>query len=129
MRILKGWTNEEQKELEEAKDNAFNSAIELIRGIFEDGDHCKALTGKYIDQDTDEDNQLAKDIVDFYIGTAKFPKELYVVHDKVTDRYVCFNTLEETFCWSQLRIPETNTKEEWLTINPAYEPMLEMVED
>lgn len=29
----------------------------------------------------------------------------------------------------QLQIPEIKVKDEWLAINPAYEPMLEKVED
>lgn len=29
----------------------------------------------------------------------------------------------------QLQIPEKKTKDEWLAINPAYEPMLERAED
>lgn len=32
VRILKGWTKDERKELEEAKDNNFDNAIDLIRG-------------------------------------------------------------------------------------------------
>ena len=69
------------------------------------------------------------DVNNVVMGTAIFPKKKYVVHDKFTDRYVCFNTLTESFCWSTLRIPETKTKDEWLAINPAYESMLESVED
>lgn len=71
------------------------------------------------------------DINNVVMGTAIFPEKKYVVHDKVTDRYIYFNTLAETFCWSQLqsRMPEIKTKDEWLEINPAYEPRLERVED
>jgi len=31
--------------------------------------------------------------------------------------------------WLEAGLPEKRTKEEWLAINPAYEPMLERVED
>lgn len=77
MRILEGWTKEERKELEEAKDNDFFSAIPLISGIVDHDDDCISLTGKYMDETTDEDNQLARDIADFYAGAAKFPEQMY----------------------------------------------------
>ncbi|CAJ2232158.1 DUF1642 domain-containing protein [Companilactobacillus paralimentarius] len=80
VRILKGYSENEQKELEEAKDSNFSSAIALIQGISDvDGD-CYALSEKYYHEDTNEDNQLARDIADFYTGKAKFaePKKYYV---------------------------------------------------
>ena len=123
MRILKGWPENERKELEEAKDNGFN-AIGLINGIINSENDCIFLAGRYEDESSDEDNLLARDIADYYAGVAKFPEKKYVVHDKVTGQYICFNRLTESFCWSQLWIPEKNTKEEWLEINPAYESML-----
>ena len=129
VRILHGWTKDERKELEEAKDNGFLSVIALICSIKRDDDNCHALYEKYYREDTNGNNQMAKDIIDFYCGNAKFPEQKYVVHDKVTDRYVRFNTLEETFCWSQLERTEIKTKKEWLAINPAYEAMLEKVEN
>ena len=73
MRILKGWTDEERKELEEAKDGGFNNAIVLINGIADDDDSCTSLTIKYMTESPDEDNQLARDIADYYNGEAKFP--------------------------------------------------------
>ena len=77
VRILKDWTKDEQKELEEAKDNGFSSAMTLIHGIG-DGD-CRALSEKYYHEDTNDNNQMAKDIVDFYTGKAKFPEQKYYV--------------------------------------------------
>lgn len=78
MRILKGYSKDERKELEEAKYNGFLSAIGLIHGIGEDDD-CTSLTEKYINGSPDEDNQLAKDIADFYCGKAKFAEQKYYV--------------------------------------------------
>ncbi|HIY92369.1 MAG TPA: hypothetical protein H9820_05425 [Candidatus Companilactobacillus pullicola] len=79
MRILKGYSKRERKELEEAKDNNFDNAIDLIRGIAIDDDDCTSLNNKYMNECSEEDNQLAKDIVDFYCGNAKFPEQKYVL--------------------------------------------------
>ena len=79
MRILNGWTKDERKELEEAKDNGFLSAMGLINDIGDDYDYCHSLTRKYIREDTNDNNQMAKDIVDFYCGNAKFPEQKYVL--------------------------------------------------
>jgi len=80
MRILKGWTDEERKELEEAKDNDSSSAMGLINDIGDDYDYCQSLTRKYIREDINDNNQMAKDIIDFYCDKAKFaePKKYYV---------------------------------------------------
>jgi len=79
MRILKGWTKEERKELEEAKDNDSSSAMGLINDIGGDYDYCQSLTRKYIREDINDNNQMAKDIVDFYCGNAKFSEQKYYV--------------------------------------------------
>ena len=129
MRILKGYSKRERKELEEAKDNNFDNAIDLIRGIAIDDDDCTSLNNKYMNECSEEDNQMAKDIIDFYTGNAKFAEKKYVVHD-TTDHYIYYDELLDNLRWSQpLRMPEKKTKDEWLAINPAYEPMLEEVED
>lgn len=80
MRILEGWTDKERKELEEAKGNNFNSAIDLISGIVDNDEECISLAGKYMDEGSDEDNQMAKDIADYYADVAKFPNKKYYVH-------------------------------------------------
>ena len=136
MRILKGWPENERKELEEAKDNGFDSAMYLINRIVDYADDCTSLTKKYINGSSDENNQLARDIADYYAGVAKFPEQKYVVHDKVTGQYIYYNVTGWSLCWGRfdvtipdLGIPETKTKEEWLAINLAYEPMLERAED
>jgi hypothetical protein len=89
------------------------------------------LGAKYIAIGYKDESDFIADINNAVKGTAIFPDKKYVVHDSVTDRYVCFNALAETFCWSsvQSRIPEMKTKKEWLKINPAYETMLEKVGD
>lgn len=76
MRILKGWTKKERKELEEAKDNGFLSTMTLIYGIGDDDDDCHALSEKYYREDPNENEQMAKDIIDFYCGNAKFSEQI-----------------------------------------------------
>ena len=90
-----------------------------------------SLWRKYRTMEYEDEFDFVADINNAVKGTAIFPDKKYVVHDSVTDRYVCFNALAETFCWSsvQSRIPEMKTKKEWLKINPAYEAMLEKVGD
>ncbi|GAB5055899.1 hypothetical protein COSHB9_02860 [Companilactobacillus alimentarius] len=79
VRILKGYSKTERKELEDAKYNGFNNAIYLINGIADDDDDCTSLTEKYINGSPDEDNQLARDIADYYDGKAKFADQKYYV--------------------------------------------------
>ena len=132
VRILHGWTKDERKELEEAKDNGFLSVIALFCSIKRDDNNCHALYEKYYREDTNGNNLMAKDIIDFYCGNAKFPEQKYVVHDKVTDQYIYCNVLAKgKLHWWELgaETAERKTKEEWLKINPAYEAMLERVED
>jgi len=87
MRILKGWPENERKELEEAKDNGFSNAICLINGIIGYDNDCIFLAGRYADGSYDEDNLLARDIADYYVGVAKFPepKKYYVKLIKNSD--------------------------------------------
>ena len=80
MRILKGYSKEERKELEEAKDNGFLSVITLFCSIHRgDDDDCRALYEKYYCENTNKNNQMAKDIIDFYCGNAKFTEQNYVL--------------------------------------------------
>ena len=129
VRILKGYSKEEQRELEEAKDNGFNSAFDVIYGIIKSEGDLGFIVKKYDEDSSSDNDQLAKDIVDYYAGVAKFAEQKYVVHD-TTDHYIYYDELLDNLRWSQpLRMPEKKTKDEWLAINPAYEPMLERVED
>ncbi|KRK80107.1 DUF1642 domain-containing protein [Companilactobacillus nodensis] len=102
MRILKGWTKKERKELEKAKDGGFFSAMSLIDDIVDGG--CHALSGKYYSEDTNDSNQMAKDIVDFYCDRAKFPEQMYkvtlpdgsyLVKDKFEDNRWMFKYIDQ----------------------------------
>ena len=89
------------------------------------------LRRKYKILDIHKEFDFMADINNAVMGTAIFPEEKYVVHDKVTDQYIYYNVTEWRLGWGQLEkeIPDIKTKEEWLKINPAYEPMLEKVEN
>lgn len=79
MRILKGWTREERKELEEADDSGYNSAFDVIYGIIKLEGDLAFIIKKYDEGSSLDNDQLAKDIVDFYCGRAKFPEQKYVL--------------------------------------------------
>ena len=127
------YTADELKELKELG-QTYDSAMNAVWGVV-GAEYSSSPVGdlqkKYRMLDNHKDFDFMADINNAVMGTAVFPEKKYVVHDKVTDRYVCFNALAETFCWSpvQSRIPEMKTKKEWLKINPAYETMLEKVGD
>jgi len=134
MRILKGWPENERKELEEAKDNGFNDAICLINGIVGNENDCIFLTGRYEDESSDEDNLLARDIADYYCGNAKFPEQKYYVHLIKGDEYSYLNItsdggaeLDNKFAFDGWR--NKFTREEIISMNPQLVPFMEEVED
>lgn len=126
VRILKGYSKTERKELEDAKYNGFNNAIYLINGIADDDDDCTSLTEKYINGSPDEDNQLARDIADYYAGAAKFAEQKYYVQlIKNNDgsylnrnRLDAFLTLDG--CHSPLNYQTEFTEQEIKDIDPRY---------
>lgn len=134
VRILKGYSKDEQKELEDAKYNGFNNAIYLINGIADDDDDCTSLTEKYINGSPDEDNQLARDIADYYAGVAKFSDKKYYVHFIKSDRnsYLNITPVGGLVLGSHL---EDNgwknkfTHEEIISMNPQLLLFEEEVED
>lgn len=125
------YTADELKELKRFNTD-YHSPMNAIKQIVKKGvvgDQLGHLRAKYFAIGHEDEFDFMADINNVIMGTAVFPEEKYVVHDKATDQYVRFNTLEGTFYWSQLEKTEIKTKEEWLAINPAYEAMLEKVED
>lgn len=127
MRILKGWPENERKELEEAKDNGFNDAIGLINGIISSENDCIFLAGRYEDESSDEDNQLARDIADYYAGVAKFPepKKYYVQLIRNNDDSYLNRDLLSGFCMTSGCQPDEIfqtkfTEQEIKDIDPRY---------
>ena len=127
------YTADELKELKELRRH-YDSPMDAIRQIVLvtiGDDLCRNLREKYFATRPADEFDLMTDINNVVMGTAIFPEEKYVVHDKVTDHYIYYNVTEWRLGWGQLEkeIPDIKTKDEWLAINPAYEPMLEKVED
>ena len=134
MRILKGYSKVEQRELEEAKDNGFLSVIPLFCSIKYDDDDCRALYKKYYREDTNGNNQMARDIVDFYCGNAKFPEQKYYVHLIKGDRFSYLNitsngeakldSKSDSWSWKT-----KFTRDEVVAIDPRLVPFMEEVEN
>ena len=127
------YTADELKELKELGKNT-NSPINAtgrIAGIDNNSDKFKNLQLKYVDMDYKDEFDFMADVNNVIMGTAIFPEKKYVVHDKVTDQYIYYSVKRIGLFWGQPNsdIAEIHTKEEWLKINPAYEAMLEKVED
>ena len=134
VRILYGWTKDERKELEEAKDNGFLSVITLFCSIKRDDDNCHALYQKYYREDTNGNNQMAKDIIDFYSGDAKFPEQKYYVHLIKGNRFSYLNITSngETKLDSKSDSWTWKTKfarDEVVAIDPRLVMFMEEVED
>lgn len=134
MRILKGWTENERKELEEAKDNGFNAAICLINRIVGYDNDCIFLARRYEDESFDEDNLLARDIADYYAGVAKFPEQKYYVHFIKSDEssYLNIDFDESLLIGNNSELMGLKTKftrEEVVAINPKFVPFMEEAED
>lgn len=79
MRILKGYSKAEQKELEYARKNM--SCNDFLHNItyFPAPIECDSIKDKYDEADTDERISIIRDILDFYTGKAKFPEQKYYV--------------------------------------------------
>lgn len=92
----------------------------------------KKLHAKYTTIKHEDEFNFMADINNVVMGTAIFSENKYVVHDKVTDQYIYYSFPWKGLHWGSFQLgtgAEKKTKEEWLEINPAYEPMLERVED
>ena len=79
VRILKGYSKDEQKELECAKKHI--DCNDLLHNItyFPAPIECDSIKDKYDEADTDKRISIIKDILDFYTDNAKFPEQKYYV--------------------------------------------------
>ena len=125
----------ELKELGQTYDSAMNAVWGVVGAAYSSGP-VGDLQKKYRILDNHKDFDFMADINNVVMGTAIFPEKKYVVHDKVTDQYIYYNATEWSLRWGRfdvaipdIGIPDEKTKDEWLAISPAYEPMLESVED
>ena len=134
VRILKGYSKAEQKELEEAKDNGFGSAFDVIYGIIKSEGDLAFIVKKYDEGSSSDNDQLAKDIVDYYAGVAKFPEQKYYLHLIEGDEYSYLNINSEggaelgtKFGFGHWKTKFTH--EEIIAINPQFLLFEEEVED
>ena len=90
----------------------------------------KKLHAKYTTIEHEDEFNFMADINNVVMGTAIFPNKLYIVHDTNTNSVIYHDDINNKLIWAPLCFyrPVKNTKEEWLSINPAYEPMLEKVD-
>ena len=91
VRILKGYSKAEQKELEYTKNNM--SCNNLLHNItyFPANVGCNPIKDKYDNADTDERISIIRDILDFYTDKAKFADQKYYVHLIKGDEYSYLN--------------------------------------
>ena len=79
VRILKGYSENEQKELEYTKGNmSINDFLHNIT-YFPAYVECDSIKDKYDKADKDEQITIIKDILDFYTDKAKFKEQKYYV--------------------------------------------------
>lgn len=125
------YTADELKELKRFSTD-YHSPMNAIKQIVKEGvvgDQLGHLREKYLAMEYEDEFNFMADINNVVMGTAIFPENKYVVRD-TTNHYIYYDELLDNLRWSQpLRMPEKKTKDEWLAINPAYEPMLEEVEN
>ena len=134
MRILEGWTDEERKELERASNGGYKDAFSVIRGVLSEDSELFYIGLEYDDETHLDNNQLVKDIADFYCGNAKFAEQKYYVHfikgDESSYLNIDFGERPVVGNNSELMGLKTKfTREEVVAINPRYVPFMEEVED
>ena len=121
------YTVDELKELKSLKYAPFHSTL-LVAEITASDGQFKDLHQKWLEIPAVDELKFMTDIYNTSWDRVDWPKEkLYVVHDNVTDQYIK-KTINGVFVWTNVLAPCVNTKSEWLAINPAYEAMLEEVE-
>jgi len=135
MRILKGYSKDQQKKLEYTKGNmSINDLLHSITDLPAYAE-CGSIKYKYNEADTDERISIIRDILDFYCGNAKFaePKKYYVhlIKDNECsylsmswDGVVELDSKFESGGW-QTKF----TREGVVAINPNLVPFMEEVED
>ena len=125
------YTADELKELKELG-KAYDSPMYATRELLIAGTHgIENLQAKYIEMRHEDEFDLMADINNVIMGTAVFPNKLYIIHDTNTNCVIYHDDINNKLNWGPLAFyrPVEKIKEEWLEINPAYEPMLERVEE
>jgi len=127
VRILKGYSKAEQKELEDAK--KFMNCNDLLHNITGNPAEarCSLIGEKYNNADTDERISIIKDILDFYTDKAKFagPKKYYVKLIRNNDSSYLNRSTPNGFCMACCYQPDEVfqtefTEQEIKAIDPRY---------
>jgi len=121
---------QELKELSKAYDSPMTTVWKIV-GAEDCNVPLEKLWAKYFEIKREDEFDFMADINNVVMGTAIFPNKLYIVHDTNTNSVIYHDDINNKLIWAPLCFyrPVKRTKEEWLAINPAYETMLEMVED
>ena len=126
------YTADELKELKKLS-KAYNSPMTAVSRVVKTGVKIQPyefLWRKYRTLDSHKEFDFMADINNAVMGTAIFPGEkIYTVIDRATG-YVAYDD-EPYVCWGHYTDYRAarKTRKEWLEINPAYEAMLEEVEE
>ena len=133
VRILKGYSKEEQKELED--DEEFVSCTTFINIItgYQPAFECRFIKDKYDNAREDEQILIIKDILDFYTDKAKFaePTKYYIKMPKVDYAYL-FKDVDGTLDWGNdfgVLDRKYFTEDEIKDIDPRYMAFAVPVED
>lgn len=135
MRFLKGYNEDEQKELEYAKKNM--SCNDWLHNItyFPANIECGSIKDKYDGANTDERISIIKDILDFYTDKAKFAEQKYYIklirnNDSSYLNRSTVNGFCMGCCYQPDEIFQTEfTKQEIKDIDPRYMAFAVPVED
>jgi len=134
MRILKGYSKDEQKELECIKNNmSCNDLLHNITGLAPDTG-CGLIWRRYDKAGIDERISIIRDILDFYTDKAKFaePKKYYVHFIKGDESsYLNISSngvvkLDSNFEFGSFKTKFT--RDEVVAIDPRLVPFMEEVE-
>src|SRR5699024_6256997 len=83
-RIIKGWTDEERKELEEYKKEPKLSMLKVFYDLFSGYEFypnlCKKARGVFGAGGINQENQFVNDVVDYFNDRAVFSEQKYYVH-------------------------------------------------
>ena len=136
-RIIKGWTDEERRELEEYKKEPKSSMLKVFYDLFSGYEFypnlCKKARSISGGAHMDQENQFVNDVVDYFNDDAKFPEEKWYVHlingnDEsylnrgVESKDISLGSKGRIDC-----IQTQFTKQEVEDINPKYLEFLEKV--
>ena len=125
------YTADELNELKELS-KTYDSPMYAISKLLIAGTHgVENLQAKYLEMRHEDEFDLMADINNVIMGNAVFPNKLYIVHDTNTNSVIYHDAINNKLIWAPLcfYLPAKKTEDEWLEINPAYEPMLEKVEE